>query len=109
MAETVMQQCKGTVSATNIKKALSIFMKASLFKLDEHKNNEDQDKKWKVIQKSDFLLDVDKAIIERLLSSIEENKSKVYWSVVLNVLYSSYSEKEIKKLISEIQRKKAES
>ncbi len=106
MAETVMQQSNGALSATNIRKALSIFMKASLFKLSEQNNDEGHDKKWKIIQRNDFLLEVDKAIIERLFSSIEENKSKIYWSVVMNVLYSRYSEKELKELITEIQRKK---
>ena len=101
MVEAVMQQCNGTMSATNIRKAQSILMKASLFKLSEHNSKEDQDKKWQVIQKDDFLLDVDRAIIDRLFSSIEESKTKVYWSIVQNVLYSTYTEKELKKFISE--------
>ena len=109
IAETVMQQCNGTVSATNIRKAISIFMKASLFKLSEQNNDEGKDKKWTIIQKSNYLLDVDKAILERLVSSIEENKSKLYWSVILKVLYSSYGEKELKVFLTEIQREEAKS
>jgi len=105
LAERMVQQCNGKISATNIRKALSIFMKASLFKLSEQHNIGDQEKKWTIIQKNDFLLDVDKAIIERLFSSIDENNSTVYWSIVMNVLYSTYSEKELKKLISDTRDK----
>jgi hypothetical protein len=104
IAESVMQQCNGTVSVTIIKKALSIFMKASLFEFTMQNNDESKDKKWKIKKNDNFLIEIDKAIVERLLSSIEENKSNIYWSVILSVLYSKYSEKEIKGLISESQR-----
>lgn len=107
MVESITQQCNGAVSVANIKKALSIFMKASLFEFTVQIDDESKDKKWKIRQNNDFLLDVDKAIVERLLSSIEENKSNVYWSIVLNVLYSRYSEKEIKKLIRNSEKKVA--
>lgn len=102
MVEAVMQKSNGVMSAANIKKALSILMKANLFELHEYSMKDGQEKKWKVIQTGDIFLDIDKAILVRLLHSIEKNKVNIYWSVLLNVLYGTYSEKEIKKLIDEM-------
>lgn len=102
MVETVIQKSNGDMSAAIIKKALSIFMKASLFILQDDHIKDGQEKKWQISQKTDIFLDIDKAILVRLLHSIEQNKVKVYWSVVSNLLYGNYSEKDLKKLISEV-------
>ena len=101
MVETVIQKSNGVMSAAIIKKALSIFMKASLFILQDDHIKDGQEKKWQILQKTDIFLDIDKAILVRLLHSIEQNKVKVYWSVVSNLLYGNYNEKDLKKLISE--------
>ena len=106
MVEVVMQKSNGDMSAANIKKALSIFMKASLFELHEHSTKEGQEKKWKIKQKDDIFSDIDRAILIRLLHSIEKNEGKIYWSVLLNVLYGTYSEKELKKLITEVNKER---
>jgi len=106
MVETVMQKSNGAMSAVNIKKALSIFMKASLFELHEQSMKEGQEKKWKIKQKDDIFPDIDKAILIRLLHSIEKNEEQIYWSVLLNVLYGTYSEKELKKLITEVNKER---
>lgn len=102
MVETVIKKSNGDMSAAIIKKALSIFMKASLFILQDDHIKDGQEKKWQISQKTDIFLDIDKAILVRLLHSIEQNKVKVYWSVVSNLLYGNYSEKDLKKLISEV-------
>lgn len=102
MAEIVLQKSSGGITVADAKKALSTFMKANLFKLCEQSLlKETEEKKWKIIQKDNFFRNIDLAMLVRLLSSINEKNLELYWSVVLNILYGQYSEKELKHLISE--------
>ncbi len=102
MVEVILQKNSG-ITASDTRKALSTLMKASLFNMCEqspHKKKEE--KKWKIIQRDDFIRKIDLAIIVRLLSAIKENNLEIYWSVILNILYGLYSEKDVKQLISEV-------
>lgn len=84
----------GTTSGI-INRILGIFYKAKLIAISDNEN----EKLWTVNNTNQYWKEIDKAMLDRLIAGVKEEKLKVNTMDIAKLLYGKYSEGEAEKLI----------
>lgn len=101
IVEYLIHDLSKDVTSTDIKKAISILMKARLFTaVPRNSKNDSGDKLWKLENKQHFLQDVDLALLVRLLASPSENNMEPSEHAISELLYGKYTKPELRQLMS---------
>ena len=101
IVEHLIHDLSEDTTSTDIKKAISILMKARLFTSVPCNSKDDSDDKlWKLEKKQHFLQDVDLALLVRLLASPSDNNMDHSKHAISELLYGNYTKQELRELIS---------
>lgn len=85
----------GTTSGI-INRILGIFYKAKLIAISDNEN----EKLWTVNNTNQYWKEIDKAMLDRLIAGVKEEKLKVNTADIASLLYGKYVEGEAEKLIN---------
>lgn len=85
----------GTTSGI-INRILGIFYKAKLIAISDNEN----EKLWTVNNTNQYWKEIDKAMLDRLIAGVKEEKLKVNTADIVSLLYGKYAEGEAEKLIN---------
>ncbi len=85
----------GTTSGI-INRILGIFYKAKLIAISDNEN----EKLWTVNNTNQYWKEIDKAMLDRLIAGVKEEKLKVNTADIASLLYGKYVEGETEKLIN---------
>ena len=99
--DNVTSQSIEGITATDVRKAVSILWKSRLFDFSPVMGDENEGFLLKIQQKENFLREIDIAILVRLLAALEEQgESKLDLQVIESILYGKYGDS-LKDIISE--------
>ncbi len=100
IVEGLVHNLSGDATSPDIKKAISIFMKARLFVVVPRNSKENSDDKlWKLEKKKHFLQDIDLALLVRLLGSPSDNNINPSEHAISELLYGKYTNSDLQQLI----------
>lgn len=100
LTEVVLEKLENQqITSTDVKRAISILYKAKLFSIISSNNHMGEDKLWKLDAKTDYLRNIDLAILARMVSSLKEQEVMINPIVIQNLLYGSYSLEELNRLL----------
>jgi hypothetical protein len=94
-------------TSTDINKAISILYKAHLFQTtDSIGGSEDlqEERLLKVINKTDFIHDIDIALIVRLISAIKDSNTIEEYDAIGKLLYGEYNATQLRELVLEAKK-----
>jgi hypothetical protein len=101
IVEHLIHDLSEDTTSTDIKKAISILMKARLFTAVPRNSKDDSDDKlWKLENKQHFLQDVDLALLVRLLASPSDSNMEPSEHAISEPLYGKYTKPELRQLMS---------
>lgn len=102
--DVLIQAAIPETTSTDINKAISIFFKAHLFRsLDtDNLSEKPQDERlFQLIHKTDFIRDIDFALLMRLLLAIQEGGMQENRGAIKSILYGEYGDSELEQLLSD--------
>lgn len=86
-------------TSTDVNKALSILHKANLMLVTSEETS--SERLLRVIEKADFVHDIDIALLTRLLSALQQNDIAEEPEIIKGLLYGSYNDQQLNDLIAE--------
>ena len=96
------------ITPTDVKKAISILFKAQLFEaknsIDDTKD-EQEERLYKIVDKPDYIHNIDVALLVRLISDIEDGGIVEENASIQNLLYGEYNSEELQKIVLEAKTK----
>lgn len=96
------------ITPTDVNKAISILFKAHLFDAKnpiDDSEAEQEERSYKLVDKFDYIHDIDVALLIRLVSDIEVGNIVEDNASIQNVLYGEYSSEELHKIVLEAKSK----
>lgn len=103
LAEAVLEAVDGSTTSTDVKKAISIFMKSKLFSISLREDADENDlvgeKLLKIEACDDLLKCVDSSLLLRLISGIKTAGCELDHSVLRGCLYGTYADDELADLV----------
>jgi uncharacterized protein (TIGR00288 family) len=103
IVEKVLEYFEDDITSADIKKAIALFYKARLFTIGKVADEEDALYKLSLVAKDDLFLEIDKAMIFRLIRACEEKSIQLDVNLAKKLLLSSGNEKIIDRCIKEAQ------
>lgn len=101
LAEIVLEKLEDQqITSTDVKRAISILIKAKLFSISPGKNQTPEDKLWKLASRKDFLKEIDLAMLARIITSVKEQNLQIDASVK-SLLYGNYSDHEFNVMLKQ--------
>lgn len=107
LVERVLSEAQEEITSTDIRKAISMFWKARLFSFYGSDEIE-EDKLLKLKERDDFIRQIDKALLLRLLSAIEEFSAEYDVEAISRILYGEYDNQQLESMIEETKKQIAE-
>jgi hypothetical protein len=89
------------ITSTDIKRAISIFMKSKLFCLTVNAEESPDKNCWHLEKNDNFIKDIDIALIARLSSGCIENDVELDPEIVAKCLYGNYKKHKLQLLIDQ--------
>jgi NYN domain/OST-HTH/LOTUS domain len=89
------------ITSTDIKKAISIFLKSKLIILNIDTENSQDKNCWKITKNDNYLSDIDVSLIARLISGCIEKDIDLDKSIVSKCLYGAYKKDKLQQLIDQ--------
>ncbi|MDD3517381.1 MAG: NYN domain-containing protein [Chromatiales bacterium] len=96
------------ITPTDVNKAISILFKAHLFEAKNSTDESEEERLFKLVNKSDYIHDVDVALLARLVSEIKDVGIAEDEASIQGLLYGEYNSEELKKILSEAKSKTLE-
>lgn len=96
------------ITPTDINKAISILFKAHLFEAKnsiDSSEEEQEEHLYKIVDKSDYIHDIDVALLVKLISDIEDGGFAEENASIQNLLYGEYNSEELQKIVLEAKTK----
>lgn len=106
LEDTLANSLQDEISWSTIRNCVTIFMKSGLFSLTLCGDDQaPENKLWKLEKRDEYIRDIDFSLLTRLLTSIEENRQPVDFSVIKGLLYGKYLTAELEQMISDASTK----
>lgn len=93
------------ITSTDIKKGVSLFMKAQLFEVS-YKNNKESEKYWQVKKNKNYIEEIDMALIVRLIAGCIEKDFEINVTAIEKLLYKKYKKEYLNNLIDKLRQEK---
>jgi NYN domain/OST-HTH/LOTUS domain len=89
------------ITSTDIKKAISIFLKSKLIFLNTNVEESPDKNCWQLGKNENYIRDINVALIARLISGCIENDIELDANVVVKCLYETYKKDKLQQLINQ--------
>jgi len=102
LVDEVLSNTQEEITSTDIRKAISIFWKAKLFSFNDSSEIDSDDRLLKLEKKDDFIKIIDKTLLIRLLSAIEESSAIYDTDAISRILYGEYNNEQLESILKEV-------